>query len=633
MNNICSDTIKSIVVVLVCSLVFGCKKIDNSQETTTNAVLQFTVSGIKEDLPDANASLYSKNESPINNFQYKEYDDISTLSYFETEDNRKSNAKNLMASTKMSPGIKYRVELFEVNGGGEKHWRTLNLTSNASVTLTDTIGVVHGKTYKWYAYSYNTQDNITVPAKSLDISMGINKDFLFASNQLTISQYGNTPISILFQRKTARLAVDIDTRGANAHNISNLQVVFPSGIIKTGNFNLRNQTVSAVTNVNAETLTLNTSGFVNVSGGYRKVAYLHSVEAISRPGDNSLSITVPTITYTVSNGLAGTTNNVTSTKTSLPFSFSNVTVGIGASGSLKADLLAKGITYNTVEWAPANLYRHDTVSTHRYRFYPHNNQTTDYRTLFSFRGYVPLQLATRTATPIDACSLVYPYKRWKTPSNSDFSKASMVTSSGLVGNILDLLVQILLGGNVSNSYAEFNSTLPNNRMGYGSPGGLVFPLNGYLPSFSLVNFPTSLDDAQPLLSLSLFETFESGGILYNSGHLWTFDPTIDLGLGGVINVATVGAQHYLALTYPARVVLLVPVSEDRKAVTTTDLLNISLLNNTLGIISSSFKNVRCIRDSNYENIIKSPSYKPEVQYDNLPRTYSKKDLLNLGIAL
>ena len=622
-----SFLLKIIILFFSCGVLFySCSKSDGGgEQITTNAVLQFSVSGIREVLPVAETKMSEKEDAPATIYQHNEHDNYETLSYFAVSDPISSKAKNLLGATKMASGIKYRVELYEINGTTENHWRTLNLEANSSISLGDTVGVVYGKRYKWYAYSYNTNDAITVPAQSQDIPIGNNKDFLHASDEITINQYGNSSINILFQRKTARIAIEIDTRGINADNISNLQVRFPSGIIKSGSIHLKNLNVAFI-DLADEYLTLNTSDFVNVDGPYRKVAYIHSSQPISLPGTNSLSFTVPTITYNVTNNLSGAQNSTSRTLTAVPFNFSNVSINIGASGSLKADFLTAGISYGGLTWAPANLYTHDRTSTHRYRFYPHNNQTTDFRTLFSFRGYVPLELATRTATPIDACNLVYPYGRWKTPANSDFSTANMVTSSGLVGNIVDLLLTILLGGDVGNSYVEFDATTPNNRFGYGTQNGLIFPLNGYLPNLSVLNVPTSLDDAQPLLSLSLFQTYTSGGLVYNSGHLWTFDPTVDLSLGSVINVATVGAQHYLALTRNT-------TNPPRKAVTTTDLLNVSLLNNTLGVISSSFKNVRCIRNPNYNNLIAQPTYNPNIDYDNLPRTYSKQSLIDLGVIL
>lgn len=621
----------NIIFLFLCVLgLTSCSKSNVEEKITqTNTIIQFAVSGITDVDPSATTMKKRDNAIIQNPIQHVIYKDFETLNYYK-EGNSTHSVGKKMATTTMESGVKYRVEIFEKNGATEKHWRTLNLTSNTLVSLNDTVGVVYGKTYKWYAYSYNTSDVINVAPQSLDIPMGNNKDFLYASNELTISQFGNSSVKILFQRKTARIAIDIDTRGINADNISNLQVTFPVGIAKTGNFHLKNQTVST-SDLGIQYLTFNTANFLNIGGPYRKVAYIHSAQAISLLGSNSVSLGIPTITFNVANNLTGPTNTTTRTITSSTFNFSNVSINVGASGSLKADFLHSGILYGGLTWAPANLYRHDQTSTHRYRFYPHNNQTTDFRTLFSFRGYVPLQLATRTATPIDGCSLVYPYGRWKTPANSDFSTANMVTSSGLVGNVLDLLIQILLGNNAPNSYADFNSVLPNNRMGYLERGGLVFPLNGYLPNLSVLNVPTSLDDAQPLLSMSLFQTFTStGGLVYNSGHLWTFDSTVDISLGSVINVTTVGAQHYLALTYPQRGTIIVD-PEDRKAVTTTDLLNVSLLNNTLGIISSSFKNVRCIRNTAWNP--NATGYNPDIDYNNLPRTYSKQNLIDLGLIL
>ncbi|MCC5763438.1 hypothetical protein LH496_27625, partial [Klebsiella pneumoniae] len=131
----------------------------------------------------------------------------------------------------------------------------------------------------------------------------------------------------------------------------------------------------------------------------------------------------------------------------ISFSFSNVSIPIGASGVFKANLLTKGIAYGGATWAPANLYLHDYSATHRYRFYPHNKQTTDYRTFFSFGGIEPLKysgVGSVRSKVVDACSFVYPKDGWKTPNRADFS--NMAGSDGVITNVLQLLLDILTIG-------------------------------------------------------------------------------------------------------------------------------------------------------------------------------------------
>src|SRR5690606_40593065 len=80
-------------------------------------------------------------------------------------------------------------------------------------------------------------------------------------------------------------------------------------------------------------------------------------------------------------------------------------------------------------------------------FYPHNKQTTDYRTFFSFGGIEPLKysgVGSVRSKVVDACSFVYPKDRWKTPNRADFS--NMAGSDGVITNVLQLLLDILTIG-------------------------------------------------------------------------------------------------------------------------------------------------------------------------------------------
>jgi len=414
----------------------SCSKSNVEEKITqTNAIIQFGVSGITDVDPSATTMKKRDNAIIQNPIQHVIYKDFETLNYYKDVNSTLSVGKK-MATTTMGSGVKYRVEIFEKNGATEKHWRTLNLTSNTLVSLTDTVGVVYGKTYKWYAYSYNTIDNISVPVKTLEVAMGVNKDFLYASSELTISQYGNTSTNILFKRKTARIAIDVDASGAMANSITALQVVFPAGLLKTGNFNLKDEQVvaSSLTNFSVSDNTLDLNEFHNVYNPetYRKRFYLHSVSTV--PNQSILNLIVNSLAINVDNGLTSgnsiANRNFTGSG-ALTFSYSNVAMAIGSSGILKIDPLESGLAYLGTTWARTNLYRHTETGFHRYRFYPQNIQTNDPRSYFSFKGYIPLTLTERTKAK-DACALVYPAGRWKTPMKANFD--GIVGTYGILSN-------------------------------------------------------------------------------------------------------------------------------------------------------------------------------------------------------
>ncbi len=512
----------------------------------------------------------------------------------------------------------------------------MNLTANARVNTIDTVCVVYGKKYNWYAFSYNTSDEITVAPKTLTVPMGVNKDFLYASSDINITKYGNSAINILFERKTARVALDVDARGASANKITSLQATIPAGLLKTGTFNIKDQTV-ATSDVPSGDLQLSMSKFENQGGEYRKIVYLHSAQPLITAEGASVNVSFPSLAIEVSNNLSGALNTTSTNLTSsgaISFSFSNVSIPIGASGVFKANLLTKGIAYGGATWAPSNLYLHDYSETHRYRFYPHNKQTTDYRTFFSFGGIEPLKytgVGGVRSNVVNACSFVYPKDRWKTPNRADFS--NMTSSDGLITNVLDLLLNLLSLGAVNQPNTQaVHKPYPESRITYTPPSGsswsnLALPMNKYLPAVGLVRINETPVD--PLLSIDLFKlapgdlSSVTGLNLFNSVHLWTGDELIDLDLLG-LNLASVGSQSYLGLIKEAAI-----IGERRKAVITSDITNISALG-AIKILKSNFKNIRCVRNNSWNP--NAEGYDPNPVYSE-GDTYLPQQLLNLGIQL
>lgn len=108
------------------------KQESGDQIIETNAILQFSISGIRDIEPVAMASGSGKRINNTRKIQHSEYQEFEALSYFELESQHKSTSIDRQANTEMAPEVRYRDELYEVNGASEKHWRTLNLTANAS---------------------------------------------------------------------------------------------------------------------------------------------------------------------------------------------------------------------------------------------------------------------------------------------------------------------------------------------------------------------------------------------------------------------------------------------------------------------------------------------------------------------
>lgn len=587
----------------------SCTKSDSDiNDSVVNAQLQFSVSGITEINPIGNSEKKGDNNASRFLVKHEKFEHFETTNYY-TNDNLKSGLGKKTAAIAMEVGVRYRVEIYEKSGSIEKHWRTINLVANTMVSLADTIGVVYGKTYKWYAYSYNTNAVITVPEKSLEVDMSVNKDFLYASNELTISQYGNTGINILFKRKTARIAIDLDGRGSMANAITALQVVFPAGLLKTGNFNLKDEQVvaSSLTNLSVADCTIDLNEFQNVYNPetYRKRFYLYSVSTVAN--QPILNLTVNSFTINVDNGL--TTGNSTANRNftdsgALTFSYSNIAMAIGSSGSLKVDILESGLTYSGTTWARSNLYRHSATGFHRYRFFPQNLQTNDTRSYFSFKGYIPLTLTERSASK-DPCALVYPAGRWMTPMKVNFS--SITSSEGILSNTVSGLLSVLFPVSTTNTdpivgpnnntgnYIRYTGTTTssgNNLLFAENSRYLQFPMNGFHMVSDLLTI-----GGVTLVNLNLGDTYG------NNAAFWTYEEGVNL-----IGLAGLGAWGYLGRIRK----IIVPVS--RAYSTASPISEVNLLPPLVNVLSTDFKNIRCIRNSSWEAASALPGYEPEPNY-------------------
>lgn len=64
-------------------------------------------------------STYGKRTKKSVEIKHSEYKDFETLSYFELENQHKLRSNERFANTKMATDIRYRVELYEVNGTTE----------------------------------------------------------------------------------------------------------------------------------------------------------------------------------------------------------------------------------------------------------------------------------------------------------------------------------------------------------------------------------------------------------------------------------------------------------------------------------------------------------------------------------
>lgn len=562
----------------------------------------FKISGIQQDAESGGLKTKSaeKKDSTAASSLLESHGEIELLT--SVDPNYREGEASFKASQPMEVGHTYRVELFKVVGGTEQHYHTIDQASDDLITLDDAVVVEYNSTYRWYAYSYNNTDPITVQSGSEQVPMGNNKDFLYDSGSFTVDFYDNKPLFIVFKRQTARFQIEVDGRGMSANDITALSVTLSTGMLKTGNFSLKQGSVVASSLTDLTTPVLNLSNFSNVTGPYRKrSAYFHSAAA---SGSANLTLSASALTILAQNNYStsvSATRNLTAAG-AIPLNFGASSFALGKSTLLKVDLLESGLRYGTttvgalpVTWARSNVYYHQSTGDHRYRLYPQNVQTRDPNTFFSFQGHIPLHFADKTNVK-DPCALIYPAGRWKTPTFEELDVTpQLIGSSGILGNLLNGLVELLIDGDnpstasyVTNNafgstsyYTSYDISPADQNSQYAATSRkLMFPYNGEHVVSNVLGI-----NSESLVELNL-------GTTYNRyAAYWTSTQGAN-----VLGLLDLGSWSYRAGQQTV-VILVLPVTL-HLAVGGAELLgDINL--GSLDVLSSSFKNVRCTRNASW----------------------------------
>ncbi|MCY4778595.1 hypothetical protein ORI89_02955 [Sphingobacterium sp. UT-1RO-CII-1] len=146
----------------------------------------------------------------------------------------RSGIAPLAADIPMEVGVKYWLVLY--NKASQQFEHSLQATSGTKVEL----DVVKNQEYEWYAYSYDSEDNIPpLNANNPEIETKIDKPFLYARGTITATETGSTPLVIVFKHQLQQVKIRIDTRGVFG-NITSLLAKFAQNTnIKTTAFNIK----------------------------------------------------------------------------------------------------------------------------------------------------------------------------------------------------------------------------------------------------------------------------------------------------------------------------------------------------------------------------------------------------------
>ncbi|AJW64727.1 hypothetical protein VO54_03296 [Elizabethkingia miricola] len=429
----------------------------------------------------------------------------------------------MAATTPMGGGVKYRIQIYVAG-------TTTNPVADVVATAgTDpAIAVSSGQSYDWYVISTNDASPPAVTNGVVSGSAIANKDVLYAkSSSPVLAVVGENDLGVVFHRNTAKITVDLDTRGAfgKINNTTAIEVGAGTGssftsIIQTGDFNIFNNTYSNLQTVSAVTA----ANMVNTPGaqgdlGATKTASFYTVNTSAIPAGN-LKVRLNALDIT----LDDTSTRSFAANTIIPYSNTAITPVLGSQYSITARMLESGIVVGGITWARTNLYYDGTAArTDKYRFHPDNEYTIASVLNVGIDGFLSLQLNGQSfnvtnefwnwmaATPtglssdnVDPCSRVYPTGKWRMPTGAEFTALGQPDSNNSES-------PLLLGGSRLASVWNLDSGQTANVSYPAKSRNLFVPLFGYRTSSG----NTITDSPGSLLS----------GVL-NAGraHYWSSTP-------------------------------------------------------------------------------------------------------------
>ncbi|MFD1771597.1 fimbrillin family protein [Sphingobacterium suaedae] len=591
-------------------LVTSCSKDKNPTEEVSEfegTKLVVSVAGINEgkDVPVGNlkSSANTNAAAKPKVLEFDEFDAVlavdNNVPFKAAKALRQSTGGAGIKAAAVEDGVSYRLFLFSADG-------TTLVTSAQFVSGTaGTIDVSQGTSYKWVALSYNNNEDIPeVPAGSTQIALPGGKDVLYASGTVDVptgSGNVNAPIAITFAHKFSRIAIELNSKGMFGNILS-------AGVAVSG-LNLQTATIDVATgnlsNLTPYTATIDYSSFADVEPQFQdaKIAYAYTASPAQltgvQVGVSSLSV------QHRDNRDELVTRNFSATPVNFSF---NVTPELGNSHRLLVNFVESPITAvgSTVRWARSNVYYTPGPDASRqYGFYARNIQRSSADGFFSFQGTIPGQFAT-TGNEGDPCALVYPAGVWRQPDRVELEP--FTTSQGLLSSLLGTIGSLLgardeaPNSTLGSNYAEY-ALAGGNNSAYGDAASgsnnLRFYYNGQITDVGvltqigqngLLNLGLSSLSAD-LAGVNIIGT--NIPILPTYGTqtaFWTRTQALS-----IPGLASAGSYAYVGFTAD-QAILGIPVGDPFvKAARSAELLSgVGVLG--VNVLSTSFKNVRCVRN-------------------------------------
>lgn len=440
------------------------------------ASLSIQVEGIENEI-DTKASKASNSRSSSQlptgvleekDVTYKEFDAIVRLQEDQVAGDRtvsnnqvaKGTAgKSATKALAMDPGIKYRLLLYK----DSKFVTSLHAQSGVA----SHVEVVKGEEYTWYAYSYNTTDNIpdvANPAAPV-IESAVDKPLLYASGTVTVTGAGNVdkPLLVRFAHRTSKIGAELSARGMFAGLESITANFAGTDYIQKGTLNVLTGQYESMTAVDVGNLV-----FTNFSVKTKDTIKVASYYTAAQTPIPAMTVNVQTFTIKLDKVYNGVGTRTFST----PFQFSMDLPDMAWGHRLTSamDLIESAVTVNGIRWSRANLYFSEADRAYRFRHQIEPIYGRVEEEYWNFKAPFP----NGTIGGQDPCTRVYPLGKWKMPNRDETSKLISQDQDGVNRQLTGDYVEYVATGTA----APYPSNkMRVNKMGYFHVIGGIFGVN------------------------------------------------------------------------------------------------------------------------------------------------------------
>ena len=500
----------------------------------------------------------------------------------------------------------------------------------------------------------------SITSANMNVQLPENQDVLYASGKIEIpSTGGHVALPITFKHRYSRIAIELNSIGVFG-NMNSGDISVTGLNLKKGTLNLATNVLTPDATAFTPTINWSKFTNIDQGYTDRKIVYSYTADSITTLNNIHVIIKNLNITHAdignVSRTYASTTLDANA-KIDIPFT---IKPEMGKSHRLLANVVESPLITNytsdgghQVKWGRSNLYYRNQGGDRNYAFYANNSLTTRGNGYFGFGGIVPLDFVNKTAIA-DVCAKVYPANLWRQPTKSDFIGLTHVDDIRLdalkpilgpldnvvsgTGDLVTIITNLLsnITATVFNKAAPNSSLDPNSPYIYGqytlasgsngapaagqsnafgdvnnASNRLRFYYNGQISDVNVLTFigqgglaTIGLNDVS--VDISTIQIASLGLPLLESRgkvtSLWTKDQGTNIlsGLAGAGTWGYLGNAGRGGLKLNVGIGIPPPITIEmgdrfHMANNTGELLNgVSVLSNTL--VSTSFKNVRCVRN-------------------------------------